>query len=83
MNGKRNWLTHPTSREVLVIILIWLTGSLLSLAAATDLFSVNPLTRDNLILNTLNLACTVLVLACVVNYFRHRKKENPAERKLQ
>jgi hypothetical protein len=77
MSNKRNWLKNPTRKEVILVVSVWFIAEMLSLLAVTNMFSENLLTRPNLILNSLNFATTLIIIAAIANYIRNKKKQDP------
>ncbi len=76
MDKKRRWITHPTGKEALLIVAVWLIATLLSLSAESNLFRENPLKHPNLILSSLNIVTSLLMLVTIINYYRNKKKSH-------
>jgi SAM-dependent methyltransferase len=62
---KRNWVTHPTKTNLLIIVTIWFVGNGLLLLATTDLFTESFFSKKYLIIygQVVDLGCGSGLLA--------------------
>ena len=69
---KRNWVTHPTKRNLLIMVTIWLVGNGLLILSLTDLFTESFLNRRNIVIYIMMIISTRSTFSLVLNYFRTR-----------
>jgi hypothetical protein len=69
---KRNWVTHPTKRNLLIIVIAWLVGNGLLILASTDLFTESLRNQKYILIYAMMVVSTAITLKVVSNFFRTR-----------
>ncbi len=75
MKQKRNWVKTPKRKELVGIMGLWFFGTLLSMAAATDLFRESLIQRKNLVIFFLIIITFGIVVRMYNNYRSLHKKQ--------
>lgn len=74
MTAKRNWLKNPTPKEAFLVFSVWLLSVVMTLAAASDLFTVNPLENVKIAVGSIHFLSTAITAVAVINFFRNRRR---------
>lgn len=69
---KRNWVTHPTSRNIVIIVTIWFVGNGLLVLSTTDLFTESFFNKKYLLTYAMMIIATLTTFKVILNYFRNR-----------
>jgi hypothetical protein len=78
---KRNWVTHPTTRNFAIIVSIWIVGIVLLVASMTDLFRNSFFDKKHILVYGMMVLSTWTVIKASVNYFKTKRIVNKEFRK--
>ncbi len=67
---KRNWVTHPTKRNILIIATVWVIGNGLLILSTTDLFTESFLSKKYILIYGLMIMSTWTTFKVTLNYFK-------------
>ena len=73
---KRNWVTHPTKRNLLIIFTVYVVGNGLLIISTTDLFTESFLNKKYLMIYAMMIMSSWTVLKVLLNYFRVSDKNS-------
>lgn len=68
MNNRVNWFKSPSIKQLVIFIMLWLTGNLLLVLSITDLFTASFIQKSSLMLYFLMAASTVSIVKLYMNY---------------
>ena len=72
---RKRWTTHPTKKNILIIIGIWLVGNFLLLIASTDFFTESLLNKKHILVYILMTMSTMTTARLTTNYFRNKSAD--------
>lgn len=76
MKQNRNWVKTPKWKDLVRVMGLWFFGTLLSMAAATDMFRESFLQRKNLVIFFMIIIAFGVVVRKYNNYTSLHKKES-------
>lgn len=71
----RNWINHPTRKNLFTILTVWIIGNILITIAITDLFTERFFNKKYILIYSLMLISTGTTLKVIINYFNTRRTE--------
>lgn len=75
-NTEHHWTKNPSKKQLALTTTACLTGTALTVMAATDFFSRSPFNNSFLMVFLLNAGAFFTVGEQYLNYFRRRKEVN-------
>ena len=69
---KRNWITHPTKRNLLIIVTVWVVGNGLLIISTTDLFTESFLDKKYILIYAMMIMSSWTTFKVISNYFKTR-----------
>ena len=69
---KRNWVTHPTKRNLLIIVTAWFVGNSLLILSTTDLFTESFFNKKYVMIYAMMIMSTWTTFKVTLNYFKTR-----------
>ena len=63
-----NWLKHPTKKQMIITIAVWIVGLALSISSATDFYTKSIFVSRNIFTLFLCVFATIVMLKVVRNY---------------
>lgn len=78
---KRNWVTHPTTRNFAIIVSVWIIGLVLLVAAMTDLFRNSLFYKKHIVVYGMMVLSTWTVVKVSLNYIKTKRIVNNGIRK--
>ena len=69
---KRNWVTHPTKRNLFIIVTIWFLGNGLLILSTTDLFTESFLNKKYVLIYAMMIMSTWTTIKMIRNYSKTR-----------
>ncbi len=73
--NRRTFVSHPTEKNVLVVVTAWLLSVVLLLCAMTDFFQMPFIVKENIVMLFLIGSSTSVVFEVLLNFYRLRKKK--------
>ncbi|WP_228451020.1 hypothetical protein, partial [Marnyiella aurantia] len=70
---KRNWVTHPTKRNLLIIVTMWFVGNSLLILSTTDLFTESFFNKKYIIIYAMMIMSTWTTFKVIRNYSKTRE----------
>jgi hypothetical protein len=70
---KRNWVTHPTKRNLLIIVTIWFVGNGLLILSTTDLFTESFFNKKYVMTYAMMIMSTWTNFKVIRNYSKTRE----------
>jgi hypothetical protein len=71
--AKRNWVTHPTGRNLLIIVTIWFVGNGLLILSTTDLFTESFFNKKYIMIYAMMIMSTWTTFKVIRNYSKTRE----------
>lgn len=71
----RNWINHPTRKNLFTILTVLIIGNILITIAITDLFTERFFNKKYILIYSLMLISTGTTLKVIINYFNTRRTE--------
>lgn len=72
LNKKRNWVTHPTKRNLLIIVTVWIIGNGLLILSTTNFFMESFLNKKYILIYAIMIMSTLTTFKVILNYSRKR-----------
>jgi hypothetical protein len=69
---QRNWVTHPTKRNLLIIVTIWCVGNGLLILSTTDLFTERFINKKYVMIYAMMIMSTWTTFKVLRNYSKTR-----------
>jgi hypothetical protein len=69
---QRNWVTHPTKRNLLIIVTIWCVGNGLLILSTTDLFTESFINKKYVMIYAMMIMSTWTTFKVLRNYSKTR-----------
>jgi hypothetical protein len=73
---RRNWVTHPTRRNILIIGTAWFVGNGLLVLSTTDLFTESFISKRYIMIYVMMIMSTWTTFQVTLNYFKTRRKDD-------
>lgn len=71
-----HWVTHPTKKNLLIIVTVWFVGISLQILAVTDLFTESFFNKRYIFTYALMVMSTWITFKVVSNYLRAKGTAN-------
>ena len=71
-----SWFECPSKKQLIILIIIWLFGIMLSILAISDLFSQNFFQIGFFLMYFMMIGATIAIIKIVSNYKRKAIKES-------
>ncbi|ALJ00288.1 hypothetical protein DC20_16565 [Rufibacter tibetensis] len=71
-NGKKTWVSHPTKKQLVLVVVVWVICVGLMVMAMTDFFRQSLFSRGNLVFLLLMVTSTFMVIGFCLNYLRSK-----------
>ena len=72
-NNKPHWIKNPTKKQVLLICLAWIVGTVLLTSAMTDFFTSSPFYKQNILGLMVILLPAFNTITVFKNYYKNKK----------
>jgi len=76
MEQKRNWVTHPTKRNLLIILTVWTIGISLLIISTTNLFTESFFNKKYILIYAMMIMSTWTTSKVTLNYFKTRRTDD-------
>ena len=73
MQKQEAWVKNPSKKQTILIVAVWLLGIICSLLARTNFFTEYEFGIRYILVDSINLAATVVVVMVVRNYFKNQR----------
>ena len=70
---KRNWVTHPTKRNLMIIVTVWFIANGLLILSTTDFFTESFLNKKYILIYAIMIMSTLTTFKVILNYSRTRR----------
>lgn len=67
---KQHWVTHPTRRNLLMVVIVWIVANGLLVIAITDLFRESVINKKYTLIYAMMLFSTWITVNVISNYFK-------------
>lgn len=67
---KKNWLTHPTKQNLLIIMAVWFVGNTLLILSATNFFTNSFFDTEYVMSYFMIILTTWTTFKIILNYFK-------------